>query len=630
MGMRRLPFLALGLGLAMTTLSGAAPLTGLVFNDANGNGVRDSGEAGLAGIEVSNGETVVRTDSNGAYAIDPGPEPVFVVKPSGWALAEDARHLTKFYNASGGDFALAKAEEPAAFKVLVFTDTQPADPKELGYFEKTLVTPRAGKSGCAFGVTLGDLVYDRPDLFGGIQDAVAQIGIPWHHVPGNHDINVLAGSEQDAVAAYEGAFGPSTYAFRYAHATFLALDDVRPRGGPRYVGGFMPSQLSFLGAVIHDTPADDLIVLLLHIPLFPDPPGAESFRWPDRQKLFDLLKGHSHVLILSGHTHLQRHVFHGSEDGWTGAEPIHEYNVAAACGGFWGGVANAAGLPPATMWDGTPPGCGLVSINGTDVKLDYLPSEFPATHQIGLYVPKVLAPHLGYVGAYANVFNGHKGWKVEARVDEHAWGPMAPNLGWDPSYAAAFLAQDSGPLPALGKRLPDPVLCFHLYRCYLPPDLDPGLHHFEVRATDPSGTVYVEQEEFQVGAAKPAGAPSSIVKVNGIGGFFFRSPNPDALAKWYNDHLGVNPIPTDYHAQPWVQEKGPTAFAPFPPDDKYIGKPDHAFMLNFRVADLDAMVDQLRKAGIEVKVDPTPYPNGRFAHLKDPDGTRVELWQPLP
>jgi glyoxylase I family protein len=116
--------------------------------------------------------------------------------------------------------------------------------------------------------------------------------------------------------------------------------------------------------------------------------------------------------------------------------------------------------------------------------------------------------------------------------------------------------------------------------------------------------------------------------VTGLGGFFFRAKDPKALALWYQQHLGVAPIPSDYKKLPWTQEAGPTAFAPFPADTSYFGRPEQTWMLNFRVRNLDAMVKQLSDAGIEVKVDPQPYPNGRFAHLHDPEGNPLELWQP--
>ena len=496
--MRSLVGFIVGIGLAATAVAEAPLFTGVVFEDANGNGVRDSGEKGLAGIEVSNGKDVVLTDADGTYSLTAGPEAIFVVKPSGWDLGQDAHHLSKFYNEKGGDFALMRSTEADAFKVLVFTDTQPANAKELGYLRKTFVEPRIGKSECAFGVTLGDLTYDRPDMFNDIATTVGEIGIPWHNIPGNHDIAVLAGSEKDAVRAYEKAFGPSTYAFRYAHTVFIGIDDVRPRGGPRFIGGFTAAQLDFVGAVVQRTPAADLIVLMMHVELFPDPPGAESFRLADRKRLFDLLSERTHLLILSSHTHIQRHVLYARDDGWNGKLPLHEYNVAAASGGFWGGTPNADGIPASTMWDGTPPGSAVVTVTGNEVKLDYVPSQFPPDHQIGLFTPKVVAVHLGYVGGYANVYNAYKLWKIEARVDERAWAPMTSVLGWDPSYAAAFVAQDAGPKPAQGNRLPDPVLCNHLYRLYFPADLAVGIHHFQVRATDPYGSVYATAEDFTV------------------------------------------------------------------------------------------------------------------------------------
>ena len=116
-------------------------------------------------------------------------------------------------------------------------------------------------------------------------------------------------------------------------------------------------------------------------------------------------------------------------------------------------------------------------------------------------------------------------------------------------------------------------------------------------------------------------------KVLGIGGLFFRSSDPERIAQWYQTHLGIAVVPTSYEAQCWHQEAGPTVFAPFKKDTTYFGKPEQAWMINFRVADLKAMVAQLRAAGIEVD-EPTSYPNGDFSRLHDPDGNPIELWEP--
>jgi glyoxylase I family protein len=126
-------------------------------------------------------------------------------------------------------------------------------------------------------------------------------------------------------------------------------------------------------------------------------------------------------------------------------------------------------------------------------------------------------------------------------------------------------------------------------------------------------------------ASRPSPAQE---KVLGLGGVFFRAKNPAALADWYEKHLGIAKTPKSYDQQPWIQLEGPTVFAPFPSDTKYFDRPEQAWMMNFRVRDLDAMVRQLRAAGIEVKVDPQEYPNGRFARTHDPEGNPIELWQP--
>lgn len=116
--------------------------------------------------------------------------------------------------------------------------------------------------------------------------------------------------------------------------------------------------------------------------------------------------------------------------------------------------------------------------------------------------------------------------------------------------------------------------------------------------------------------------------VTGVGGIFFRSKDPAALGQWYKDHLGIDLVPGDYDQKPWSQEAGPTVFAPFPHDTDHFGRPDQQWMINFRVGDLDAIVEQLRAAEIGVTVDPETYPNGRFARLLDPEGNPIELWEP--
>lgn len=118
--------------------------------------------------------------------------------------------------------------------------------------------------------------------------------------------------------------------------------------------------------------------------------------------------------------------------------------------------------------------------------------------------------------------------------------------------------------------------------------------------------------------------------ITGFGGFFFRSKNPAALAAWYDENFGIDPVPSDYETQPWHQNEGPTVFAPFSEDTTYFG-PDNSktFMMNFRVRSLEKMVEQLRENGNEVTLDEgNPYPNGSFANVFDPEGNPIQLWEP--
>ncbi|MDJ0626650.1 MAG: VOC family protein [Rhodobacter sp.] len=112
--------------------------------------------------------------------------------------------------------------------------------------------------------------------------------------------------------------------------------------------------------------------------------------------------------------------------------------------------------------------------------------------------------------------------------------------------------------------------------------------------------------------------------VTGIGGIFFRAADPDALAKWYAEHLGVPSF------GPWPQAAAPSVFAPFQADTGYW--PDEKqWMLNLRVEGLDALVARLDDAGIAVETRPDEWDapeTGRFARIADPEGNTIELWEP--
>ena len=121
--------------------------------------------------------------------------------------------------------------------------------------------------------------------------------------------------------------------------------------------------------------------------------------------------------------------------------------------------------------------------------------------------------------------------------------------------------------------------------------------------------------------------------VTGLGGVFFKSEDPKKLSEWYAKHLGLKPEPDGHVMLHWHDEEhfdknAYSVWAPFPKDTKYLEPSTASFMINFRVANLLEMVEQLRKDGVEVddKVEESEF--GNFAWLMDPEGNRVELWEP--
>jgi predicted enzyme related to lactoylglutathione lyase len=114
-------------------------------------------------------------------------------------------------------------------------------------------------------------------------------------------------------------------------------------------------------------------------------------------------------------------------------------------------------------------------------------------------------------------------------------------------------------------------------------------------------------------------------RVLGVGGYFMRAADPAALGAWYRECLGLD---ADEHGL-WHPEAGPTVFATFESQTEYFGSGPQQTMLNFRVRDLDAMLAQLRAKGADLDPDTQDMEGvGRFGWVTDPEGNRIELWQP--
>jgi len=123
-------------------------------------------------------------------------------------------------------------------------------------------------------------------------------------------------------------------------------------------------------------------------------------------------------------------------------------------------------------------------------------------------------------------------------------------------------------------------------------------------------------------------------RVTGLGGVFFKSDNPEKLYAWYEKHLGMQRVLDGSSAVfEWrdvadAEKKGMTVWSLFPRDTKYFEPSRSPFMINYRVDDLDGLLEALKKEGVEIDPRREDFDYGRFAWITDPEGNRIELWEP--
>lgn len=120
-------------------------------------------------------------------------------------------------------------------------------------------------------------------------------------------------------------------------------------------------------------------------------------------------------------------------------------------------------------------------------------------------------------------------------------------------------------------------------------------------------------------------------RVTGLGGFFFKTKDPDAIKEWYKNHLGLN---TDQYGCTfwWKDETGnkcSTQWSPFPEDTTYFKPSDTPFMMNFRVENLRELLKLLKTEGVTVVGEIEEYDYGKFGWILDPEGNKIELWEPV-
>ncbi len=474
---------------------------GIVFNDINRNGLRDSGEGGLPGISVSNGSLIVQTGPNGDYQLPVDDDTtIFVTKPRGWMTPVDANNLSRFYYvhkpkgsppqkykgvAPTGplpdsiDFPLYRQDEPDRFNVVFLGDTQPWSKDMVAYLGHDIVEELVGVE-AAFGVTLGDVVSNTLSLFEDVVAAQGLAGVPWRYVKGNHDTNF--DGQPDHNRTYETwtrVFGPPYYSYDYGPVHFIILNNqYYGQKGP-LVAKLDFTQRSWLRRDLALVPKDQLIVLMMHIPI----------HWmADRADILGLLSDRPNTFSLSGHTHTLYHVFCGETYGWKGPQPHHHLVNGAACGAWWAGAPDEVGLPHATGADGTPNGYSIITFDGTKYSVRYKAARKPADYQMNVYAPnEVPSADAGKTKVLANIFLGSDRSKVEMRLGEGPWGPMTRVSQPDPFglQTKQLEAKITKPIPWRGAATPGNS--YHIWEALLPENAPVGAHLIQIRSTDMFG-----------------------------------------------------------------------------------------------------------------------------------------------
>jgi len=480
-------------------------IEGVVFDDRNANGVQDKSEPGIADVAVSDGQTIVRSDTKGRWMLYPSEASmVFVIKPDAWTVPTTTTGLPDFWvevnseRANQGiQFALrATSDKPKTMPLtnkldlLIFGDPQPKNSQDVGYYEKDIVEPLLGNTQASLGISLGDIVHSNLTLFPAMNKVTRRLNTPWLHVSGNHDRDHAALRDENSLATFSRYYGPDTFAWEESGVSILVLDNVvhEPNSGvpAKYVGGLRGSQFQFLQAYLSSLPKTRRIILAMHIPVFDTDASSEkdTFRDADRQRLFSLLSGFDDVLLLTGHAHIQRHFFHDVKNGWNGKTPLHEYNVGAACGAFWSGVKDAAGIPESAMQDGTPNGYARLSWpEATLPKLGWQVARAPASKQMQLFAPKVLRQKAyPAFGIFANVFMGMSDTAVEFRIDDGEWKSMMRVETLDPTIVEQNILDARSEQLRSYDLMSEAMISTHLWRAAVPTHLPVGQHRIEVRA----------------------------------------------------------------------------------------------------------------------------------------------------
>lgn len=428
---------------------------------------------GIANVTVSDGFHVVQTNARGKYKlpVSSQSEFVFISIPAGYALPNENGVAKHYQRLSEGDdwynFELtALQQDDTNHKFIVWADPQVRNEEDVQQMldqsvpDVQQLVQSFGAGALVHGLTVGDIVWDRHNLFKSYDKAVGSTGIPFFQVLGNHDMDLDQGGDEVSDRTFKSLYGPTYYSFNRGKVHYVVLDDVRYSGeGKKYDGHVSQQQLDWLKKDLAFVPKDHLVVLSAHIPIHR---GVEN-----RQELLDMLKGYQ-VHIMTGHTHFNQNIV---------AEGVYEHIHGTLCGAWWTGPVCS---------DGAPRGYGVYEVKGNELSWYYKSTGFEQEHQLVVQVEEAE----GQKTMIANVWNWDPEWKVEWWADGNYMGTLENYLGLDPLAYSLYFGKEK---PAK-RGFAEPFETDHLFKAPLAADVKT----LKVVATDRFGNKYEQSAKATV------------------------------------------------------------------------------------------------------------------------------------
>lgn len=402
-----------------------------------------SGKMPVKGAVVSDGFQNAVTSADGTYELITSADARFVhcSVPSGYILPVNEKGLSQHFRRitprSNGEFSasfdLSKSPSDDTNHVFfALGDTQMWDKQDMERFHKEAVPDIAASAkkyagASMFGVTVGDLVFDKLELYPDYIEGIAKTGLPFLQVIGNHDAVPGSKSDEMSAAGFEEKFGPAYYSFNRGEVHYVVLDDVFWFSG--YIGYIPDHQLRWLQRDLQHVEKGSRVVVFTHIPVYSKQHERTDKKTPsnalvvtNREMLYRILEPYKSTIIC-GHTHESEYI----QDGGCAIDI-----VGAVCGAWW--TSDICG-------DGTPNGYAIYEVNGSQLKRRYKGTNRPDDYQMEAMIylregRNILA---------ANVWSADNEWEVSLYKGADKLGPMTRELTKDSRAVDLF---DGDGMPA--------------------------------------------------------------------------------------------------------------------------------------------------------------------------------------